>query len=53
MIYSVIEMGHTIEAMWSGMDASCVAEGGAVPPLQIIFVFVQMYFIFLNLKVTN
>ena len=52
MIYSAIEIGLFIETSFGQSDESCQNYSATLRPfLQTTFVFVQMYFIFLNLKV--
>ena len=52
MIYSAIEIGLFIETSFGQSNESCQNYSATFRPfLQTTFVFVQMYFIFLNLKV--
>ena len=52
MIYSGIEMGMVIE-MFFEIDSRCKNIFSIIRPmLQLTYVFVQMYFVFLNQKVS-
>ena len=54
MIYSAIEIGLFLETSVGQIDESCRNYFATLRPfLQTTFVFVQMYFIFLNQKVMN